>query len=266
MALGYGLNVGDTLAFNVLGRVVEARIASLRREIDWSSGRLDFVFILSPGVIEGAPHTWIAAVDLPAADGPAFVDRLAEQLPNVTPIEVRQVAAQVEDVLAKIALAVRTVAAITLVSGALVLAGAVGAARRRHRYQAVMLKVLGARRRDVVRMFLLEYAVLGLAAAIVGRVDRQHRGAWRRGLVLRHGILPGAGDDRLCRGARPAPDAGRGRRRGVARARPFRRGRAAKSLTRYILPRCTCCARSRARIGPWSISRSSVSPRLSSPG
>lgn len=168
VALGYGLTIGDTLSFNVLGRTVEARIANLRREIDWSSGRLDFVFILSPGVIEGAPHTWIAAVDVPAEAGAAFVDRLAETVPNVTPVEIRQVAAQIEGALDKIALAIRTVAGFTLVSGALVLAGAVGAARRRHRYQAVMLKVLGARRRDVVRLFLIEYAVLGLAAALVG--------------------------------------------------------------------------------------------------
>ncbi len=170
VALGYGVGVGDTLAFNILGRVVEARIANLRREIDWGSGRLDFVFILSPGVLEGAPHTWIAAADVPTEASAAFIDRIAERLPNVTPVEVRQIAQQVEETLGKIALAIRTVAAVTLVSGALVLAGAVGAARQRHRYQAVMLKVLGARRRDVIGLFLAEYAVLGAAAALVGIV------------------------------------------------------------------------------------------------
>lgn len=168
VALGYGVEVGDTLAFNILGRVVEARIANLRREIDWGSGRLDFVFILSPGVLEGAPHTWIAAAEVPAEASASFVDRIAARLANVTPVEVRQVVQQVEDTLGKIALAIRTVAAVTLVSGALVLAGAVGAARQRHRYQAVMLKVLGARRREVVTLFLAEYAVLGAAAALIG--------------------------------------------------------------------------------------------------
>jgi putative ABC transport system permease protein len=168
VAYGYGVGVGDTLAFNILGRTIEARIANLRKEIDWSSGRLDFVFILSPGVIEAAPHSWIAAVDLPESEGGRLVDEVAGELPNVTPIEVGEVARQVEDVLGKIALAIRSVAAVTLVSGALVLAGAVGAARRRHRYQAVMLKVLGARRRDVVRLFVIEYLALGLTAALVG--------------------------------------------------------------------------------------------------
>ena len=168
VAVGYGVGVGDSLGFNILGRVIEARIANLRKEIDWGSGRLDFVFMLSPGVIDKAPHTWIAAIDLPEADGPRLVDRIADELPNVTPIEVGELARQLEDTLDRIGLAVRAVAAVTLVSGALVLAGAVGAARRRHRYQAVMLKVLGARRVDVVRLFLVEYLALGLAAAAVG--------------------------------------------------------------------------------------------------
>jgi putative ABC transport system permease protein len=168
VATGYGVGVGDTLGFNVLGRVVEARIANLRQNIDWGSGRLDFVFILSPNAIEGAPHTWIAAVDLPAEQGPLLVDALATELPNVTPLEVGELARRVEETLDRIALAIRIVAAVTLLSGALVLAGAVGAARRRHRFQAVMLKVLGARRADVMRSFLVEYTALGLAAATAG--------------------------------------------------------------------------------------------------
>lgn len=168
VARGYGVGVGDTLGFNVLGRVVEARIASLRKDIDWGSGRLDFVFILSPGAVDAAPHTWVAAVDLPAADGPRLVDALAAELPNVTPLEVGELARQVETTLDRISLAIRIVALVTLVSGALVLAGAVGAARRRHRFQSVMLKVLGARRADVVRSFLVEYTALCLAAAAVG--------------------------------------------------------------------------------------------------
>jgi putative ABC transport system permease protein len=168
VAKGYGVGVGDTLSFNILGRTIEARIANLRKEIDWSSGRLDFVFVLSPGVIEAAPHSWIAAVDLPESGGAALIDTVADQLPNVTPIDIGEVTEQVENMLGKISLAIRSVAAVTLVSGALVLAGAVGAARRRHRYQAVMLKILGARRRDIVRLFVIEYLALGAIAALAG--------------------------------------------------------------------------------------------------
>ncbi len=67
IAAGYGVGVGDTLTFNVLGRNLEARIASIRREVDWSAGRLDFLFIVDPHALAGAPHTFVAAVDLPEA-------------------------------------------------------------------------------------------------------------------------------------------------------------------------------------------------------
>jgi putative ABC transport system permease protein len=170
VALAYGVGVGDRLAFNVLGRVIEAEIASLRAEIDWGQARLDFVFLFSPGVLEAAPHTLAAAVDVPPEAEAALLDRLADALPNVTPISVRELVARADEVMGKIKLAVAAVAGVTLLSGVLVLAGAVAAARRRHLYEAVVLKVLGARRLDLLRIFLLEYLGLGAAAALVGGV------------------------------------------------------------------------------------------------
>jgi putative ABC transport system permease protein len=168
VAAVYGVGVGDRLSFNVLGRVIEARIANLRAEIDWGQARLNFVFLLSPGVLEAAPHTLAAAVDVPPGAEAGLLDRLAEQLPNVTPISVRALVAQVDEIMAKIKLAVAAVAGVTLLSGILVLAGAVAAARRRHLYEAVMLKVLGARRLDLLRIFLIEYLGLGVTAALAG--------------------------------------------------------------------------------------------------
>ena len=61
-----------------MGRVIEAEIASLRAEIDWGEARLDFVFLFSPGVLEAAPHTFAAAVDVPPASEAALLDRLAD--------------------------------------------------------------------------------------------------------------------------------------------------------------------------------------------
>ncbi len=168
VAAAYGVGVGDRLSFNVLGRVIEAKIANLRAEIDWGQARLNFVFLFSPGVLEAAPHTLAAAVDVPPAAEAGLLDRLAGQLPNVTPISVRAMVAEVDELMAKIKLAVAAVAGVTLLSGVLVLAGAVAAARRRHLYETVMLKVLGARRVDLLRIFLLEYLGLGATAALAG--------------------------------------------------------------------------------------------------
>ncbi len=168
VARGYGVGVGDTLSFNVLGRTVEAKVANLRQEIDWSRARIDFVFLFSPGVIDKAPHTLISTVRVPPASEPALLDAMAEALPNVTPISISAVSQQIGEVLAKIGFAVQAVASVTLGAGLLVLLGALAASRRQRRHQAAMMKVLGATRADLLRHFLIEHAATGLLSALVG--------------------------------------------------------------------------------------------------
>jgi putative ABC transport system permease protein len=170
VAEAYGAGVGDRLSFNVLGRVIEAEIANLRPEIDWSQGRLDFVFLFSPGVLEAAPYTFAAAVEVPEEREAALLDEVAGALANVTPITIREVVERVGEVLSKVRIAIAVVGSVTLLSGILVLAGAVAAARRRHLYEAVVLKVLGARRSDLLRIFMIEYLGLGATAALAGAV------------------------------------------------------------------------------------------------
>ena len=168
IAAGYGVGLGDTLTFNVLGRNLETRIASIRREVDWSGGRLDFLFIVNPSALAGAPHTFVAAADVPVAGEAELLDRLAATLPNVTPITVREVVARATEVLDRVELAVYVVAGFTLGGGILALVGGILAARERQRYETVVLKVLGAHRAVLLRAFLIEYLVIGVAVALIG--------------------------------------------------------------------------------------------------
>ena len=168
VARGYGIGVGDTVTFNVLGRLVEAEIANLRPEIDWSRGRIDFVFVLSPGVIDKAPHTLIAAVEVPPGEQAAMLDRMARELPNVTPFAIDELIARIAEILDQIGLAVRVMAAVTLVSGLAVLVSALVAARREQLRQAVLLKVVGAERRQIGALFLGQQAAIGVVAALLG--------------------------------------------------------------------------------------------------
>ena len=200
VAEAYGVGIGDNLGFNVLGRVIEAEIASLRAEIDWSQGRIDFVFLFSPGVLEAAPHTLAAAVDVPAAGEPVLLDRMAEALPNVTPITIREVVARVGEVLAKIRLAVGVVGGVTLLSGILVLAGAVAAARRRHLYEFGGAQGAGR-------------AARGSAAYLPDRVSRSRRHGGARGRRSRHarrrrdrGLGHASAVDLRARGRAAGPD------------------------------------------------------------
>lgn len=166
LARGFGIGVGDTLTVNILGRDVTAKVASLR-EIDWRSLRFDFAIIVSPGVLEGAPQTYIAAVQAPPAAEDAVEAAVTGRFANITAIRVRDALEAAARLLAGIGAAVRGAAAITLVSGALVLAGAIAAGRRRRVYEAVVFKVLGATRGRLLGAFVLEYGVLGLATGVL---------------------------------------------------------------------------------------------------
>ncbi|MFM2130327.1 MAG: hypothetical protein RL477_1873, partial [Pseudomonadota bacterium] len=166
IARGLGLGPGDSITVNILGRELTAEIANTRN-IDWSQLALNFTMIFAPGLLEGAPQTFIATVKAP----PGVEDRLAravtDRFANVTAIRVREALEAATDALGKIGLAARLTAALALVAGALVLAGAVAAGRRERTRDAVILKITGARRRDLALAYAIEYGLAGLAAALV---------------------------------------------------------------------------------------------------
>jgi putative ABC transport system permease protein len=162
-----GLGPGDSLTINILGRSVEVEIANLRL-IDWSNLTINFVMVFSPGLLESAPQSQIATVKASSPDAEDAVERaVTERFANVSAIRVKEALEAVGALIADIAIALRATAAVALVSGVLVLAGAIAAGHHRRVYDAVVLKVLGATRRDLGRAFLFEYGLLGLATAAI---------------------------------------------------------------------------------------------------
>ena len=159
--------MGDTLSLNILGRPVTAAVASLRR-IDWRSLRFDFAIIFAPGTLEGAPHSHIAAVEAPPSAEDTIERTVADRFLNVSAIRVREALEAAARIMEGVSWAVRGVAAITIAAGALVLAGTIAAGHRRRVYDAVVFKVLGARRGRVLGGYLLEYGALGLLTAVIG--------------------------------------------------------------------------------------------------
>lgn len=171
VARGFGLQVGDRLGLNVLGREIEARVGSLR-QIEWSSLSMNFAFLLSPGALDGAPYTVIATVRAAPDQDAALEKAVTDRLPNVSSIRVKEALEAVRGIITQADLAVRLAGAVTLAAGAMVLAGAVMAGHRRRVWEAVVLKVLGAARGQLWRAYLAEFAVIGvvtgLAAAAIG--------------------------------------------------------------------------------------------------
>jgi putative ABC transport system permease protein len=166
LAKGMNLKIGDTLTFNVMGRPITAAIANLR-EIDWSGMGMNFSVIFAPGTLEHAPHAYLATVRVDRAHE-AGVDRaVARDFPNVTSVRVRDILATVNALLRQINEAVSYAASAALIAGVVVLAGAVAAGYSDRVRDAVILKVLGARRAEIARVYLLEYSMMGLITALV---------------------------------------------------------------------------------------------------
>jgi putative ABC transport system permease protein len=166
LAKGMGLAIGDTITVNVLGREVTATIANLR-QIDWGTLGINFALVFAPGVLEGAPQTWLATARAEPQAEERIYRLVTDRFPNVSAIRVKDALAQVGRIFESIAEAVRLTAGITLVAGTLVLAGAIAAGHRRRVYDSVVLKVLGATRSQVTRAFLLEYGLLGVVTAVI---------------------------------------------------------------------------------------------------
>jgi putative ABC transport system permease protein len=162
----FGLKPGDHMVLNVLGRDIEAEVANIR-DIDWGTLGINFTLVMSPKPLSAAPHTWLATVKVPQAEEPALQRAVTDAFPNVTTVRLKDALETVNALLSQIGTAVRSTAGITLLAGALVLAGAIAAGHRRRIYDAVVLKVLGATRGDIMRAFLIEYGLLGLLTAVI---------------------------------------------------------------------------------------------------
>ena len=192
LAQAFGVGLGDTITLNVLGRDIDARIASLRR-IEWTTLAINFVFVFSPGILDKAPHTFLATVKATPAAEDAVFKVVTDRFPNVTVIRIRDAIATVSDVLGNIGLATRVIGLLSIVAGLLVLAGAMLATQRRRVHEAVVMKVLGATRARIAGIFAWEFAFLGLATAVAA-LGVGTLGAWlvvRRLMGLDWTFMPG---------------------------------------------------------------------------
>ncbi len=165
-AAGLGLKLGDTMTVNVLGREITATVANLRR-INWDDLGLNFLIVFAPGALDAAPYTYLSTLAATAEAEPLVHRAVTDSLPHVTAVRMKDVFDSLNGMLQQIGTAVRVTALITVIAGILVLAGALAAGHRHRVYDAVILKVLGAIRRDVLRAYVTEYAILGLVTGIV---------------------------------------------------------------------------------------------------
>lgn len=167
LAQAAGLKVGDYLTIGLLGVERQARIASLRR-IDWESLGFNYVLVFSPNAIADAPHNVAATIELPAgATAGGLLRDLVTAFPASSVIEVGPLLTEARNILDQVSLAILAASSVAVLAGIAVLLGAIAAARAARLYDSVILRVLGASRRQLL---LLQLGEFGLLAAVLGAV------------------------------------------------------------------------------------------------
>lgn len=163
-AKALGLQLGDMLTVNVLGQDVTARVASFRT-VQWDTMGFNFVLVFSPRTFEDFPHNLSATVNMPATQTAGVMRALQPRFPSVSVIEVGGVLKQIQDVVRQLSDAIAAAASVAILAGIAVLIGAITAAREMRTYDAVMMKVLGATRAQILGSQAIEYLLLSIAVA-----------------------------------------------------------------------------------------------------
>ncbi|MEO0501283.1 MAG: FtsX-like permease family protein [Pseudomonadota bacterium] len=158
------LDVGDRIIVAIFGVPLEAEIANLR-EIDWGALSFNFALVYSPGPIADAPHSFMATVTAPDAADRSIARAVGAEFPGASLVRIKDVVRSAQSLLGQLTTAIRASASVAILAGIAVLVGAIAAARRARTYDAVMLKVLGATKGQVLTAFMIEFVILALVVA-----------------------------------------------------------------------------------------------------
>ncbi|HUR56884.1 MAG TPA: FtsX-like permease family protein [Opitutaceae bacterium] len=162
------LKLGDEIEWDIQGVPMRTRVTSVRA-VEWRRLEPNFFVVFPEGVLESAPKFYVAAVRSTDVDHSARVQRaVVATYPNVTAIDLALVMQTVDSIFTKVAFVIEFMALFTVVTGIIVLAGAVMTGRFQRIRETVLLRTLGATRRQLIQIQVVEYAILGVLAATVG--------------------------------------------------------------------------------------------------
>lgn len=164
------LNLGDSLTFNVQGVPIKAVVGSVRK-VDWQRVQPNFFMVFPTGVLEPAPHFNAIVTHAPDAQASVRIQsEVVSAYPNVSSIDLSLILQTVQTFLDKISFVIRFMALFSVVTGLIVLAGSVVTSRLQRIRESVLLRTLGAKRKQILSILAVEYFFLGLFAALTGLV------------------------------------------------------------------------------------------------
>lgn len=165
---GMGLSLGSTVTINILGEDITATVSSARN-IDYTTLQMNFSLILSPGVIDDFPRTYLSTVHLDHTSNTEgqLVRQISQNLPGITIIRTTEVVELIREAITHIGTALRITVAISLFAGILVLISALSATIEQRLYDTAVLKVLGARKADILKSCTAEWLLLAVITSLI---------------------------------------------------------------------------------------------------
>ncbi len=182
IAQALGMKLGDKLAYDMAGARLEVQIESLRK-VEWDSFRVNFFVVAPPGVLEDYPASWVTSFHLAQARAP-LMDELVREFPNLLVIDVAAILAQVQRMMDHVVRAVEFVFLFSLAAGLLVLFAAVSATHDERRFDAAVMRTLGASGRQLRAVQIAEFLFIGALAGLLAAI-----GATSVGWVLALEVL-----------------------------------------------------------------------------
>jgi putative ABC transport system permease protein len=162
------VHIGDTMAFNVQGAVMRTIVGSLR-EVNWKGIQTNFLVIFPKGLLEEAPQFHVLLTRVPSQQVSArFQHAMVKQYPNVSIIDLGLVLHVLDDLMDKISFVIRFMAGFSIVTGIVVLIASVLISKYQRLQESVLLRTLGASRKQIFTITALEYFFLGALAATTG--------------------------------------------------------------------------------------------------
>jgi putative ABC transport system permease protein len=163
-----GIEIGDTLTFNVQGSIIPTIVGSMR-EVDWNRLQTNFLVVFPTGVLEKAPQFHVLMTHVPSVEESArFQQAVVSQFPNISIIDLNLILKILDEILDKVGFVIRFIAAFSIITGLVVLISSVLISKYQRIQESVLLRTLGASRKQIFAITALEYFFLGALAAATG--------------------------------------------------------------------------------------------------
>ncbi|MEK7256725.1 MAG: FtsX-like permease family protein, partial [Bacteroidota bacterium] len=160
--------VGSKLTFNVQGALIETVVGSIR-EVDFRRVQTNFFIVFPEGVLENAPQFFVVISRVEdEAQSAKYQQALVRQFPNVSVVDLTQILKSVKSVLDKVSFVIRFMALFSILTGLVVLISSVVLSKFQRIQESVLLRTLGAHRRQILWINALEYFLLGSLATLTG--------------------------------------------------------------------------------------------------